>query len=47
MNIPIVIAMLYFVLERNFRMLWCLPTYVCIKVVFLPQVGQGGVDYIC
>ena len=49
MNIPIVISMFYshFVLERNFRVLWCLPAYVCIRVVFVPQVGWGGVDYIC
>ena len=36
-----------FVLRRNFRVLWCLPAYVCIRVVFVLQVGQGGVGYIC
>ena len=37
----------HFLLERNFRVLWCLLAYVCIRVVFVPQVGQGGADYIC
>ena len=49
MNIPFVISMFYshFVLGRNFRVLWCLPAHVCIRVVFVPQVGWGGVDHIC
>ena len=49
MNIPLVIFMFYShpVLERNFTVLWCLPTYVCIRVVFVPQVGWGRVDSLC
>ena len=40
MNIPMVISMFYshFVLRSNFRALWCLPTYVCIRVVFVPKL---------
>ena len=37
----------HFVLRRNFRVLWSLPTYVCIRVVFVPQFGWEGADYIC
>ena len=36
----------HFCTWENVRVLWCLPACVCIRVVFVPQVGREGADCI-